>query len=548
MKDSGADCVGFSVYMWNLRRSLGIAHLIRAAAPGVSIVMGGPEIAEERPALLEIVDSLIIGEGEGGFAALLEDLSAGRAPARTYSGAPLPDLSIVPNPYLSGFLEREPGDPMYLETMRGCPNNCAYCYYGKAYPRVRRFPEERLGQAFAWARAHGVPEIYLMDPAYDATPRWDTALETLKRLNTTRIPLHTELRLESVTEKRAALMKDAGFRSVEVGLQSVTEEALDAVGRRWDRTGFVKGAGLLTQTGITVKTGIILGLPRDTLEGFKDTVRFVDGLGLAGALEVYPLSILPGTRLRDSAAELGISWMSAPPYWVLSTPTMSQEEMMEAIRWTEDFLDAEIFLPVVPRFTDPPGGFTGFLDLRPAGALEEAAASINRLSHTVTLLFDGEALSRITQLEDLGRKLMEQAPSTMTRIVVESDAPLDPALMDRLAEAFHDPAHYANASNYFNEDPQGRFSVRLYRLASRPQALGRAEEEPWDLILRATPRILQEGPRLLSGKPMLLVEEPLPPEAEAAVSALYSGYEGLVIRAGREEHGPHGPPRRSHPT
>ena len=59
-------------------------------------------------------------------------------------------------------------------------------------------------------------------------------------------------------------------------------------------------------------------------------------------------------------------------------------------------------------------------------------------------------------------------------------------LLDRLAEAFHDPAHYLNRTRLLDDDPQGRASIRLFRLTGDARAADRALRagERCDLVLR----------------------------------------------------------------
>ncbi len=106
------------------------------------------------------------GEGELAFLELVDDLLERRAPRRLYHSEPLADLADLPNPYLCGALEIRSDRAIYLETMRGCPYRCSYCFYGKQYPAVRSYPQGVLPELFARARAAGAPEIYFMDPSF----------------------------------------------------------------------------------------------------------------------------------------------------------------------------------------------------------------------------------------------------------------------------------------------------------------------------------------------------------------------------------------------
>jgi len=540
----GFDVVGFTAYQWNVERCLAVARTVKEASPGTVTVLGGPEIAPGMPVLdAPQVDIFAVGEGETLIADILgrgyrRGLRRGyhrglrRGLGRGLRIAPgLADLSASPNPYLCGLMETERGDPMYLETMRGCPHRCSYCHYGKSFPTVRRFPGSVVPEAFRCAEERGLGEVYLMDPTFNASPRWENALESIARANRTRIPLHTELRLEAVTARRADLLLRAGLRSVEVGLQSVNPRALAAVGRRWDRRAFEGGARLLLRRGIEVRTGVILGLPGDTAEDFRDTVRYLKDQGLLGHAEVYPLSVLPGTRLREEAGRRGISFMPSPPYWVLATPTMGAQEMVDAVRETERDFRMELFQPVLPRFRDGKDGFLGFADLRGRAPRSLTAMAPSRLGAALTLLVDGDGLSARGDWRKLGSWLRRYNPSTLIQVVVDSPTRPDASRLEAVADALHDPASYFERIHYLKHDAQGRFSVRMFHLL--PDLTPRAVDDGGlcDPILRCTPALLARGRDLLRDRPFVLLGRASRPGDVASLRRLYRGWEHLLLEA-----------------
>ena len=543
IRSIGPSLVGFTASMWNLQRNIWLAERIKSASPETLVMMGGPEIVSGASVLASpFVDSFAIGEGEAAFVEAIGDAAAGRGLRRVYESAAPLDLALVPDPYLSGAMEREPDDPLYLETMRGCAHRCSYCHYAKALPGLRFFPRERLRQILPWAIAHDVPEIYLMDPSFTSAPGWEERLRLIASLNTRGIPLHAEIRLESVTRERAELLREAGLRSVEVGLQSTSARALRAVNRAWRKDAFARGAGLLRQMGIVVKTGIILGLPEDTPESFAATVDFLDAEGLAADMEVYPLAVLPGTALRGEAAERGIRFMPWPPWEVLATPTMSAEELLAAIRGIEERFGTEFFPPVLPRFRNAHDGLIEFIDLRPgradcARAGQPPAADLlahpERLANSLTLLLDAAVVESSELLDDLAARLLRLSPHSLFQLVIASDAPISPAALERAAEAFHYPAHYFNQANWFNDDPQGRFSIRLFRLASRAAAADALASgqtgEACECIVHFHPDLLSRGERLLEERPLLLLDGPVAPAAERELATLYRGLERMLL-------------------
>ena len=84
--------------------------------------------------------SLVEGEGEEPFCELLDDIRRSKPLAKRYAALAAPRPLQLPNPYLVGALPFEADRPVHLETMRGCPMHCGYCYYGKSLREVAALP------------------------------------------------------------------------------------------------------------------------------------------------------------------------------------------------------------------------------------------------------------------------------------------------------------------------------------------------------------------------------------------------------------------------
>jgi hypothetical protein len=543
----GFDVVGFSAYLWNIDRALLLAGRLKDRRPDVRILFGGPEVTPGAAILASpLVDACVLGEGESAFLDALASLATtgrprGRAPGPAAAGpsrhrtSAAIDLSTLPNPYLAGMVERDASDPVYLETVRGCPNRCSYCFYAMAFPGLREWPAGLLEAIFPWAAMQNVPEIYLMDPTFNGVLGWETKLQTIAALNTRPIPLHTELRLELVQGHHAALLRRAGFRSVEAGLQSTNAAALSAVRRTGNRDRFLRGAAAVREHGIVVRTGVILGLPGDTAEVFRATIRFLEAAGLAADAEVYQLSVLPGTDLRRDAPRLGLVHMDTPPYHVLATPSMSADDIAGSIRWLEGELGGDFFAPMVPVLRDPAPGLAGLLDLRAPGAIEAARSSPERLANRLVVLVGDDLLDRQYVLEEFGRWVVGSTPSSLVQIVLETDSSLAAARLDAIAEAFHEPAHFLNRERHLDDDAQGRASVRLFRLTRDARAADRAlaAGEACDLILRWPARPMGLAHRLLGVRPFLLPDAGVDPWQQREIVRAYRGHEHLVLSSDR---------------
>ncbi|ROR03485.1 B12-binding domain-containing radical SAM protein [Desulfosoma caldarium] len=366
------DLVGFSCYVWNVERSLAIARRLRARFPHALIVVGGPEVTAENEFLKAAggFDVGIVGEGEETFATLLAALSNGHSTIKNLPGLLLPSsggwhstkprppihhLDAIPSPYLSGALCPSDARTMLLETVRGCPNRCTYCYYHKRFPRVRSFSLNRLRQELIWAAHHGVTEIYFVDPCF--TRRKDLAalleaIEEARRLHD--FTFQCECTAEDITPALAHALARAGLSQVEVGLQTINPKALARIGRHFDRNRFVAGIRALRNAGIRVMVDIMVALPEDSLTDFQRSLDFVVDHDLYDELSVYTLSLLPGTELRHHAASLGLHYCLDPPYHVIRTPHMSPDDIRRAYEYAEAASGVDFFPPDRPPILDSP--------------------------------------------------------------------------------------------------------------------------------------------------------------------------------------------------
>jgi radical SAM superfamily enzyme YgiQ (UPF0313 family) len=181
---------------------------------------------------------------------------------------------------------------VFLELTRGCPYRCSYCYYSRSYKKVREIPFDRLTDVIK--KRDDISEIYILSPTFDRSADFIKNLETLKGLNHN-VRLHTEMRTDRITPEIAKLIYDAGFRSLEVGLQSLNKRALVSVNRESSPEKELAGMAYLRDAGLELKIGIIPGLPGDDPENFINTIDILVEHGFNESIELYPLMVLPGT-------------------------------------------------------------------------------------------------------------------------------------------------------------------------------------------------------------------------------------------------------------
>jgi radical SAM superfamily enzyme YgiQ (UPF0313 family) len=342
------DVLGVSVTCWNARAVYEVCRIVGQVRPECAIVLGGPEvgaIAEDVMRANPAVHAVVRGEGEATFADLL-DVVAGGGKAWRVEGvtarkgddvvsapdrALIADLDSVPSPYLTGLLAPIDGGS-YLETYRGCPHRCAYCFEGKGYGRLRHFSEARVAAEIeAVAGAPGVRSFSFIDPVFNLTSDRLGTLSARRAPHAARgVRLHTiEVDIERVDDETAALLVAAGVASVETGPQTIGRAALETCRRGFDRERFARGVRALRTVGISVECDLIVGLPGDDVFDFLAGLRFVLSLD-PGAVQSSTLHVLPGTDLWERAVELGLSFDAEPPHEIVATPHVPFREMRRA--------------------------------------------------------------------------------------------------------------------------------------------------------------------------------------------------------------------------
>jgi len=340
--DRKPDIVGFTIYCWNLARSLYFAKKLKERYAPL-IIFGGSEITpDNRSMLSEAVDFYVYGEGEAVFLKLLEDPTTWE---KRSSMAPAGALfKKSPSPYLQNLLEPEIENVMLLETQRGCPYRCGYCYYNKSHDGLSFADQAHLLQGIQWALDHHVKELYLLDPSLNAHPGLKDLLRKISKINKDRhLEIISEIRAEAIDAELADLFAAAGFSWFEIGLQSTNPRALKIMNRPTSIKRFARGAKLLKQRGIVAAIDLIVGLPGDDLQGFGRSVEFVAENNLADDVQVFPLSVLPGTDFRFNSNELGLRFDKSPPYTLIESATFSADDMLLAFDHAEVRFDVVLF-------------------------------------------------------------------------------------------------------------------------------------------------------------------------------------------------------------
>ncbi len=333
--ENAPDILGFSVYLWNVERVKELAARIHDRAPEILLIAGGPEITAD-PDTFDpdnVFTALFSGEGEVTLKRFLVSLQNKKTDRGTISrkiftqSVPL-DVSTLSSPFLEGITNISRYNGILWELSRGCIFNCSFCFESRGIRKVRDFPFERIEKELNIFIEKGVSQIFVLDPTFNLDPERAKKLLRLFSKKAAHIHFTFEIRSEFLDREMAELFALLTC-SVQIGLQSIHKNVLKKIHRYFNRDDFYHKILLLHEAGVVYGFDLIYGLPGDSYRGFCESLDYALSLR-PNHLDIFPLAVLKGTELYDTAEEYGLSWKKEKPYTVCHTPHFSRTDMVKA--------------------------------------------------------------------------------------------------------------------------------------------------------------------------------------------------------------------------
>lgn len=426
--DRSPELIAFTLYSWNVERSIHIAKEVKNHLPDIIIVAGGPEVTPDNKWLLNErdVDLFVSGEGEPVACNVLAPESAATIINAGSGFLEVGQMDFIPgswpDPWLTGYLDPSDGASVHLETVRGCSSSCSYCSYRRRHPVPRILPAENVIEILDKLSMKGAGEIVFLDPTFNSRPDLIRLLEGMARFQ---LDCFGEMRGESISTDTAKAISLAGFRSVEIGLQSGNVKALRQAGRMGDPATVLDGALNLKRSGVLPVIDLILGLPGDTPEDAVRTAGIIRNMGLHDHVQVFYLSMLPGTGMTLDA---GNRFMSRPPYYRFADINMggyaaAREEIADIFGYDLDLSPRPLL------FEGWPG--TECIDLRKSTAISRQIPSFRH--GAIVFRSDNPWVDRGRILEFTERRLAAD-PFCVLDVIIRSDKEFPLDLIDLLLQ------------------------------------------------------------------------------------------------------------------
>jgi putative methyltransferase len=323
----------FSLSLWNEQLSLEVARRVKVNFPACVIVVGGAQVPHKPEAFFAqhpFVDIAVRGEGEEAFADILERLMEGRdmeglpgVAWRAASGEvkvecgerPFQrDLDAYPSPYLTGLFDSlfvdhpDKNFQAIIETNRGCPFHCTFCYWGKGgLSRKYRYTSlERTFGEIDWMAAHKIRYLFNADSNFGMHRR---DLEIAQKIVDSKLKTgfpeafrscYGKNTDEKILEIGQLLHKHGLEKGITISYQSVSPEVQKNIKRDNIKLSVAEGLQhAFNEAGVPVYTELILGLPGETSDSWVKGIDTVLEAGLKNQLYLYICQVLPNTELAD---------------------------------------------------------------------------------------------------------------------------------------------------------------------------------------------------------------------------------------------------------
>jgi anaerobic magnesium-protoporphyrin IX monomethyl ester cyclase len=348
------DIVGLTSTTLTYNPALKLAKIAKEVLPDCLIFIGGPHVTfwddkalEECPAL----DVIVRREGEYTLLELVQKVEAGesfddvlgvtyrkngktvRNPDRPYiedlDSLPFPARHLWPMEHL-----RKYEDILYLAASRGCVFWCEFCATVRMHGRKFRMrsPKNIVDELEFLHKTYGVTNFTFCDDAFTVEP---TITEELCRQILERklkIRWNCGTRVDMLTKELLTTMRDAGCVSVWSGVESGSQEVLDAMHKGITIEQTMRVFGWIRELGLKPAPNVILGFPGETKESAWKTIKFVEKIS-PDEVGFYNIATpFPGTPLYDKVKEKG--WLRVTNFDkydtvtpIYETPWLSMKEL-----------------------------------------------------------------------------------------------------------------------------------------------------------------------------------------------------------------------------
>ena len=339
------DVVAITALTPTISQALKSAQITRKTCPDAVIVMGGYHPTFNYQEVLEndSVDVVVRGEGEytmldlvktlendGDLAevngiAFKDTVTPVRPPITDLDNLPFPARHLLPMDHYKLFNMKTNMSTMI--TTRGCPMQCSFCASAALHgPKLRlRSPKNVVDEMEHLINDHNVETIAFMDDTF--TLRRKRVLEICEEIKKRDLDVFwgCTARVDTLSGDVIKKMREAGCIAMFMGVESADQQVLDEVNKNTSIARIRSAFELSKKEKMRTIASVVLGMPGDTKESIKRTVKFVKELNPSYA--VFSLATpYPGTRFYQQTLEKNLIKVKDWSKYTLISPILETME------------------------------------------------------------------------------------------------------------------------------------------------------------------------------------------------------------------------------
>ncbi|MFI9723623.1 cobalamin-dependent protein [Streptomyces sp. NPDC052396] len=332
-----SDVYALSCYVWNMELVRWVVDRLHGRFPDARFILGGPQVMHQARGYVRPDQENILvcdGEGERTFHHYLRELLTDEPDFTKVPGVsfwrdgelistPKPerikDLTEIPSPFTAGYFEKGKYTFAILESNRGCPYNCGFCFWGAATnSKVNRFETQRVLDDITWMSENEFTTIFLADANWGMAPR---DVEFTRHMvdcgKRTGYPMMVSMNAaknkpDRVAEITRILVNGGLLTSQPISLQSMDTEVLRLIDRSNIRAEtYTALQRTLREEKISSYIEMIWPLPGESTTTFKDGMTELCR-SRADTILVYPQLLLHNTPICENREALGIQVRRVP--------------------------------------------------------------------------------------------------------------------------------------------------------------------------------------------------------------------------------------------
>jgi radical SAM superfamily enzyme YgiQ (UPF0313 family) len=302
------------------------ANIVKDRWPDIVTFVGGTYVGHDPEGALRrsrSIDYIAIGESENHISEMVEMMLRGTDPrkvdgiafkdklgnpvrTKSFAAADLtqkvmPALDLL---HMDRYVQRN--ERYITELIRGCVHDCPYCTTSLTHGSgIRRRPVDHVIEELKMAKSYGFNYMYWIDDIFTVDRRLVRELceaMVAEKLNFLWPCMTT---VGAIDKKTLASMREAGCDLVAYGVETFSEEALDAVNRAHSLRHIRRAFQWTKEEGIRTLAFVIFGMPKCR---FKDELNTIQTLGeiQPDAVRAFSFKPYPGTIYYREPEKMGL--------------------------------------------------------------------------------------------------------------------------------------------------------------------------------------------------------------------------------------------------